>query len=204
SAEPNRTQPFREFTIHYHEVLEAVQAFPYYYYADATTMNQWNLTLGPGQDQFAINYGTGGIGTEILANRLNLGATAGPPGSSQSDCVECKFEEFFLTAWAVGDPAMVVNVPANAPNTTPDAPNGPPNAQTKALAQCALNGNAANCTTTIPTPLQGRKATTAYFSDDPSNVYHSYLNDHVIFRILHAGGEFTHVHHQHAHQWLHS
>ena len=30
------------------------------------------------------------------------------------NCTDCKFEEFFLSAWAVGDPAMVVDVPANA------------------------------------------------------------------------------------------
>src|SRR5215471_176323 len=48
------------------------------------------------------------------------------------------------------------------------------------------------------------KATKALYPDDPSNVYHSYLGDHVQFRILHAGTNITHVHHQHAHQWLHS
>ena len=30
------------------------------------------------------------------------------------------------------------------------------------------------------------------------------MGDHVQFRILHAGTNITHVHHQHAHQWLHS
>ena len=35
------------------------------------------------------------------------------------------------------------------------------------------------------------------------NVYHSYLRDHVKFRILHAANT-AHVHHLHAHQWLHS
>lgn len=40
-----------------------------------------------------------------------------------------------------------------------------------------------------------------YF-DDPSNVYHSYLNDRVRFRNLHAGPKETHVFHLHAHQWL--
>ena len=48
------------------------------------------------------------------------------------------------------------------------------------------------------------KATVAFFPDDPSNVYHSYINDHVKFRILHGGTGVTHVHHQHAHQWLQS
>ena len=50
----------------------------------------------------------------------------------------------------------------------------------------------------------GPKATKALYPDDPSNVYHSYMRDHVKFRILHAGTNITHVHHQHAHQWLHS
>ena len=43
-----------------------------------------------------------------------------------------------------------------------------------------------------------------YYPDDPSNIYHSYLNDHVKFRILHGGNGVTHVHHQHAEQWLQS
>jgi hypothetical protein len=52
------------------------------------------------------------------------------------------------------------------------------------------------------TPLP--KATKAYYPDDPSNVYHSYINDHLKFRIHHGGTVATHVHHQHAHQWLQS
>ena len=40
-----------------------------------------------------------------------------------------------------------------------------------------------------------------YF-DDPSNVFHSYLNDRVKYRNLHAGPKETHVFHLHAHQWL--
>ena len=55
---------------------------------------------------FAINYGTGGIGAEVYANRIGVG----PMGS----CVDCKFEEFFLSAWSVGDPAMLVDRPANS------------------------------------------------------------------------------------------
>ena len=55
--------------------------------------------------RFAINYGTGGIGAEVYGNRIGVG----PMG----DCVDCKFEEFFLSAWSVGDPAMVVDKPAN-------------------------------------------------------------------------------------------
>src|SRR5262249_7778811 len=44
----------------------------------------------------------------------------------------------------------------------------------------------------------------AQFPDDPSNVYHSYMRDHVKFRILNASANGAHVHHQHAHQWLHT
>ena len=75
-----------------------------------------------------------------------------------------KFEEFFLSSWACGDPAMPVDIPANN--------------------------------------KERARATYAKYPDDPSNVYHSYMNDHVKFRILHAGSNLTHVHHLHAHQWL--
>ena len=42
------------------------------------------------------------------------------------------------------------------------------------------------------------------FVDDPSNVHHSYLNDRIKFRNLHAGPKETHVFHLHAHQWVSS
>src|SRR6185295_18029468 len=120
-----------EITIIYHGALGssldgsspgvASQAFPVLQ-ADSSV----RTTVVAGQDAFAINYGTGGIGAEIYANRLGLG----PMGN----CVDCKFEEFFLSAWSVGDPAMVVDRPANvnilnqAPPlaTTPAAPTVPP------------------------------------------------------------------------------
>ncbi len=200
-ASPDRRQPFREFTIHYHEVLDAVQAFDIFYPPPGKNPppNMANV-LAPGKDNFAINYATGGIAAEILANRFNVGPNAGPPGSTTSSCVDCKFEEFFLSAWAVGDPGMVVDIPANAPQLQPDQPNQV-SALTRQYTQCqAKNDNSCS----PPTPRPGRKATKAFYPDDPSNVYHSYLSDHTIFRILHAGGNFTHVHHQHAHQWLHS
>jgi hypothetical protein len=170
SASPDRREPYREFSIHYHELLNVTQAFNAFNSAPTCTGSTVNDNAGmggvltPGSDLFAINYGTGGISAEILANRYGVGP--------QKDCIDCKFEEFFLSAWSVGDPAQVTDVLANAelpcPGTTPSFP-------TKVL-----------------------------FPDDPSNVYHSYLNDHVKFRILHAGADLTHVHHQHAHQWLHT
>src|ERR1700712_570663 len=96
-ALPDRQQPYREFTIIYHELFQAVQAF------DEMYANSLNVD-GNGADNFAFNYGAGGIASEILANRLGVG----PMGS----CPSCKYEEFFLTSWAVGDPAMVVDNPA--------------------------------------------------------------------------------------------
>jgi hypothetical protein len=184
---PQREQPFREFTIMYHDEIGAVQAFPQF--EDPVL----GYTLHGGRDGFAINYGTGGIGAEILANRFRVGP--------MTDCTECKFEEFFLSAWTVGDPAMIVDVPANAPcmvstqspNTVGQDPQLPPKVDQMrhpTVPYCA--------------PTQGKKATKAFFPDDPSNVYHSYLSDHVRFRVLHAGTKEHHIHHLHAHQWMYS
>ena len=189
-ASPNRREPFREFTIHYHEVTSAVQAFADFYNKDLETM------LAPGKDNFAINYGTGAIGAEILANRYHVGP--------MWDCADCKFEEFFLASWAVGDPAMVVDVPANIPSPLKYPPITNPNVVTawvNAFQELQVNGTA------LPTPSApqaGEKARRVFFPDDPSNVYHSYLQDHVKFRVLHGGANLTHVHHQHAHQWIHT
>jgi hypothetical protein len=183
-ASPDRKQPYREFTTIYHGALFGIasQAFPVFNDPGIKT------TLTAGQDAFAINYGTGGIGAEVYANRIGVG----PMG----DCVDCKFEEFFLSAWTVGDPAMVVDKPANSslavPCTSTNSFNSPP-----------CGGQKSNATfpyTMEPTT----KATAALFPDDPSNVYHSYINDHVKFRILHGGRDVSHIHHQHAHQWLQS
>lgn len=160
---PNRNQPFREFTIMYHDEIGAVQAFPAFFENPVLIH-----TLHGVRDGFGINYGAGGAGAEVIANRLGVGP--------MWDCTECKYEEFFLSSWTVGDPAMVVDNPANLrvdPNT-------------------------------LDTLVPGPVATEALYPDDPSNVYHSYLSDHVKFRILHAGSKEHHIHHLHAHQWVHS
>src|SRR4029078_7545353 len=93
----------------------ATQAFPVF---TDPTMQQMMVA---GQDAFAINYGTGGIGAEIFANRMGVG----PMGA----CVDCKFEEFFLSAWSVGDPAMLVDTPANS-SVSPALTTCPPGAHT--------------------------------------------------------------------------
>ncbi|HEX6087314.1 MAG TPA: copper oxidase [Thermoanaerobaculia bacterium] len=167
AVEPDRNQPFREVVTIYHDEIGAVQAFPHFHDPELEP------TLHSVRDAFAINYGTGGIGAEILANRFGVGPMA--------DCTECKYEDFFLSAWAVGDPAMVVDVPANAPCTKDQ-----------------IQGGKLDCFTI------GKKASVAFFPEDPSNVYHSYLRDHLKFRILHAGSKEHHIHHQHTHQWLHT
>jgi hypothetical protein len=178
---PDRKQPYREVTVMYHEVSNAAQAFQVF-----ESDSPLAATSQAGMDAFAINYGTGGIGAEIYANRIRVGPMA--------NCVDCKYEEFFLSSWTVGDPATIVDVPANA---TLPAPPTPCNPQTIANGTCK--------STPAPTnPPPGPKATMVYYPDDPSNIYHSYLNDHVKFRILHGGNGVTHVHHQHAEQWLQS
>jgi hypothetical protein len=154
AVEPDRDQPFREFTVVYHDEVKAVQAFPKYYEDPVL-----GHTLYSVKDGFAINYGIAGIGSEILANRLKVGP--------MKDCTECLYEDFFLSAWAIGEPAQLVDLPANASN-----------------------------------PATGLIAKKVLYPDDPSNVHHSYMNDHVKMRVLHAGPKEHHIHHLHAHQWL--
>lgn len=190
---PDRSQPYREVTIHYHESQDVVQPFPYFYEPG----NQQTPTINAGQDSFAINYGIAGIGPEIIANRIGVG-----PGRN---CAECKFEEFFLSSWVGGDPALIVDIPANAPCT--GVPGTPASQIAKLEPLTVATRNGQDLTKMPPPacqPTMGNKATRAYYPDDPSNVYHSYLGDHVKFQILHAGQAVHHVHHHHAHQWLHS
>jgi hypothetical protein len=169
NSNPNRHEPFREFAIIYHDETGAVQAFPHF--EDPVLQH----TLHSVRDAFAINYGSGGTGAEVLANRFGVGP--------MHACVDCKYEEFFLSSWAAGDPAMIVDVPANSPCTMANV----------------RSGNIASCT-----PAPGAKASKAFYPDDPSNVYHSYLRDHTKFRVLHAGSKEHHIHHLHAHQWLYA
>jgi manganese oxidase len=96
----NRSRPYREYTVIFHDEMGILQAF------DVFNDPMFRFTLAGGRDAFAINYGSGGIGAEVLGNRLGVGPMA--------NCVECKYEDFFLTSWVVGDAAMVVDIPANA------------------------------------------------------------------------------------------
>lgn len=161
---PNRLEAFREFTVLFHDEMTVANAFPAFY-KDPVLKH----TLHAVGDVFQINYGSGSVGSEVIANRLGVGP--------MHDCLDCAFEEFFLTSHVIGDPAMVVDVPANA-----------------GLEACGPAGGPA-CAAVGP------KATRAFFPDDPSNVHHSYMNDFVKFRNLHTGKEH-HVFHLHNHQWL--
>src|ERR1051326_9056689 len=157
---PDRKQPYREITIIYHEVGQvATQAFPVFSDPSLGMVS----TINAGFDGFAINYGTGGIGAEVYANRIGVG----PMGS----CVDCKFEEFFLSAWSVGDPAMLVDRPANSsvlPAFTtapaePPVPNSPPSTTPPVLCTAAQLGdtgaapdpNCANARVPVPGAVNG-------------------------------------------------
>ncbi|UVJ41936.1 hypothetical protein NVV94_14660 [Pseudomonas sp. LS1212] len=99
-AIPNRLEPFRDFAAVFNDETAVTQAFPGYW-ADPVMAHM----LEPTRDSFMINYGSGGIGAEVIANRLGVGP--------MHDCLSCAYEEFFLSAHTVGDVAMLVDVPAN-------------------------------------------------------------------------------------------
>jgi hypothetical protein len=102
-------QPFREFTVIFHDETKTVQAFP--------ELNQ-DLFHGV-RDGFAINYGSSSLGAMVVANRKGVGPT--------KNCKECKFEEFFLESWAGGDPAIVVKKGADGVATEALYPDDPSN-----------------------------------------------------------------------------
>jgi manganese oxidase len=161
---PNRLEPFREFSVVFHDEVATKQAFPEWF-EDPVLQH----TLHGVRDSFMINYGSGGIGSEIIASRLRIGP--------MHDCLNCAYEEFFLTSFAVSDVGQLVDIPANF-----------------GLEDC--KPTLAGCEETGP------KANYALFPDDPSNVHHSYTGDFVKFRNVHAGPGEQHVFHLHNHQWL--
>ncbi len=97
---PNRLEPFRDFAIAFHDEVAVAQAFPGFFDDPV-----FGYVLSETRDAFMINYGSGGIGSEILANRLGVGP--------MHDCLHCAYEEFFLSSHVLGDPALLVDVPAN-------------------------------------------------------------------------------------------
>jgi hypothetical protein len=174
---PNRLEPFRDFASVFHDEAVNAQAFPGFFSPAHAPTPVMPYVLQGVKDAFMINYGSGGIGSEIIANRLGVGP--------MHDCLDCAYEEFFLTSFTVGDPALTVDIPANA-----------------GLELCGLdtiNNRLVNC----PVEARGRKANYVVGAEDPSNVHHSYVGDFVKFRNTHIGKE-QHVFHLHNHQWLYN
>lgn len=99
---------FREFTSIFQDELKTVQAYGAAFDADGAGSG--------GRDGFGINYGASGLGAIVAANRAGVGPAA--------NCAECALEDFFLTSWANGDPAMIVGRDANgqAKQLYPDDP----------------------------------------------------------------------------------
>ncbi|WP_325975755.1 manganese-oxidizing multicopper oxidase MnxG [Pseudomonas asiatica] len=97
---PNRLEPFRDFAAAFHDQSAVIQAFPGFW-GDLV----FGQVLDPTRDAFMVNYGSGGMGAEVIANRVGVGP--------MHDCLSCAYEEFFLSAHTTGDIAMLVDVPAN-------------------------------------------------------------------------------------------
>lgn len=187
---PNRLEPFREFVSIYHDENAATQAFPYFF-----EHPELGHTLHGVRDAFMINYGSGGVGAEIIANRLQ----AGP----MNDCLDCAYEEFFLSSFAVGDAAMLVDKPVNL-SIGRCQPEFVEAHRREELGESPdpslLQGYDDECRWNHP--KRGPSlAERAYYPHDPANVHHSYIGDFVKFRNIHAGKE-QHIFHLHNHQWL--
>lgn len=87
-------RPFREFTVIFHDEVHAQQAFP--------ELADENNPLHQVRDGMGVNYGVASMGVATLATPHFR--ALGP----LRDCQECRAEEFFLTSWANGDPALVL------------------------------------------------------------------------------------------------
>ena len=87
-------QSFREFTVILHDEIHAQQAF--------AELDDPNHPLHYVKDGMGINYGASGMGSAVMSTPLQrkVGAAA--------HCPECRAEEFFLSSWANGDPALVL------------------------------------------------------------------------------------------------
>jgi manganese oxidase len=85
-------QAYREFTVIMHDEVKAVQAF--------AELDDESNPLHYIKDGMGINYGVGGMGAMVVARNRKTGPT--------KDCPECRAEEFFLSSWANGDPALVL------------------------------------------------------------------------------------------------
>lgn len=104
-------KPYREFTSIFHDEMTVVQAYPELE-SEANPLNAL-------RDGMGINYGAGGLGPMVMANQKGIGPA--------QNCKECKLEEFFLTSWANGDPAMVLQADPKTGKKTALYPDDPSN-----------------------------------------------------------------------------
>ena len=187
-ALPNRIEAFREFSSIYHDEQTNAQVFPKWY-GDPVL----GYTLHGVGDAFMINYGSGGIGSEIIANRLH----AGP----MHDCTDCAYEEFFLASQTVGDPAMLVKYPANTGIEQCDPSNilSPDCWRQFDQGPDMISGTADDMLIGANPPIPNNEA---LYQEDPSNVHHAYVGDYTKVRNIHAGAFEQHIFHLHNQQWL--
>jgi len=181
---PNRIEAFREFASIFHDEQTNTQVFPKWY-GDPVI----GYTLDGVGDAFMINYGSGGIGSEIIANRLH----AGP----MHDCTDCAYEEFFLASQVVGDPALLVKYPANTGIEQCD-PNNILDANCWRQFNDDIPGEGIIGVGANP-PIPGNEA---LYQEDPSNVHNAYIGDYTKIRNIHAGAFEQHIFHLHNQQWL--
>jgi manganese oxidase len=85
---------FREFTVILHDEIHAQQAF--------AELEDPDNPLHYLKDGMGINYGASSMGSLAMSTPLQrkVGVAAG--------CPECRAEEFFLSSWANGDPALIL------------------------------------------------------------------------------------------------
>lgn len=94
-------QSFREFSVFFHDELKT------FYTRNFEELGRLGQLAGV-RDGFGINYGASGMGALLLANRKGIGPAA--------SCAECLYEEFFLSSWANGDPALLEWFPDDPSN----------------------------------------------------------------------------------------
>ena len=100
TVEPTYTA-FREFSVFFHDELKT------FYTRNFQELGDFGQMAGV-RDGFAINYGASGMGAILLANRKGIGPA--------DNCLECLYEEFFLSSWANGDPALLEWYPDDPSN----------------------------------------------------------------------------------------
>jgi hypothetical protein len=94
-------ESFREFTVIFHDEVHAAQAF-------AELENEDN-PLSLIRDGMGINYGVSSMGSLVMSTPALRRTGVG------SHCPECRAEEFFLSSWANGDPALILDYQGEVP-----------------------------------------------------------------------------------------